>query len=202
MKFIAFTFLISFISTLAFADSSISGVWKSKCIPLPKRHSIISTLNFSDSVVTATTQLFADSACETMNLAINFEGDYQIGGAHGSGLEFDFTPTVVTFTLLNLDVVQYYNANLGCGFSDWKLNEVRNVSGKLCPSVQMPTVGLPGYDIVAINGDSLQFGVFPQGALPMNPRDRPFDPSPAIEYFRQANVTTEARIEAHWQCDL
>lgn len=197
----ALAFFILTISLLASADESITGTWKSNCIPLPKRHSIISTLTFSDTNVTATTQLFADSACATPNLVIVFEGNYQIGQLFGPGREFDFTPSAVTFTLLNPDVVQYYNANSGCGFSDWKLNETRNVSGKLCPSVQMPTVGLPGYDIMSIDRGSLRFGVFPQGALPSRPEERPRVLSPSIEYKNLAipedTSLEEIRLSTH-----
>ncbi len=184
MKTIFPAVLIMLIEMSAFAEPSMGGLWKSECIPLPKRHSIISTLDISNSHLKSSTRLFADSACVTLNLTIIYDGSFRIGNKSGANFDFDFVPNVVSFQLQNLDVVRYYNTTASCGFTNWKLNEVRNVSGKFCSPVQMPSVGVLGYDIVNSNGISLQFGLFPQ-ASPTNPANRPSKLSSAIQFFHQ-----------------
>lgn len=153
---------------------------------MPKRHSITSEIRAVGSQISVETVLYADSGCQRLNLTIEYVANFSTGPDLVGGTALDLLPTKIMFTLPNAEVVSYYNANKSCGISDWVLDKPKNVSGKFCFPSLMPTVGQTGFDIFALKGGTLQFGVFPQAESPRLPDERPPSVSDKIVYIRQS----------------
>jgi hypothetical protein len=154
------------------SSNELPGNWALDCTPLPKRHSVTGQLKLDSSSLTAHFNQFADHECQTINLNIDLQYQYTTGASFGEGTALDLMPISATMTLLNEEVVQYYNRNSICGFNDWIMNRAHDVSGATCPGFSAPARDQSIYDIFGIDGGQLRFGRFP-GLGPVHEDARP-----------------------------
>lgn len=174
--------LSAFASITANAGKSLNGsIWRSRCISLEghtptNRHAISGLAWFDQSSGTAILELHPDKenlCTDPPSLRMRLDFAYEIGDTFGKGKAIDLIPKSVQWTLLTSEVVEYYNKNSGCGFSDWKLNQSKNVSGKQCANYQTPTVGQKLFDIYSVEDQVLRFGGFPVNVSMTNESLRP-----------------------------
>lgn len=105
--------------------------------------------------------LFADGACAVPSLIMKISGIYATGGPTGPGYEIRISPKSVLLTLINPDVVSYYNAKKACGYSDWALNTEKDISGIECEPSVVPLIPEQVDDIYNVTNGVLRFGSFP-----------------------------------------
>jgi hypothetical protein len=148
---------------------SLVGEWGSTCYALPKRHSIIFQALFTRDHLSAKAFQFADSSCQIFNLVVTIESDYLGGKKSKNGYAIDFSPTSVAIEISNPEALAYYNSKKSCGFSDWKLNEKRELINATCEATVLPVLQKPGVDIYNVTHGNLFFGKFPFGIV----QDRP-----------------------------
>ena len=95
---------------------------------------------------TITYSAFEDSACETPY--IHYEIKYSI---KTKAQYIDMTTKEVSYTVVSDEVSEALNMVGYCGFSDWKANEKRIVTGKICDEFQAPKENEVLYSIFEVN---------------------------------------------------
>ncbi len=169
--------LIALLAPPVLADSTnILGSWSSNCYPLPKRHTVQTSLEISESLIAVESALFAENEkCGTKNLIVTYTAKYKIGAKTDSNYLFNYNPHTVTMTLLRQDIVDLYNQDLqrSCGLSNWRINEPRDVSGLICAGNKMPTNGEEVYDLMGMEGSSLRFAAFTTSSGATDDLNRP-----------------------------
>lgn len=165
--------VLSMFSTSACAHS-LSGQWSTDCTPFG-RHAVISTVDFSGGNLRALGSLYERPGCGVQTVTTEYDGTYETGNSYGEGTEFDFVPTKFTLTLLKSDVVDHYNRNKICDFSDWELNSPKDILGQSnCVGFTPPEKDKTIYEIFSlVSDDDLKFSSFPLGRNVTNPNDRP-----------------------------
>jgi hypothetical protein len=164
----------------AWADISLNGTWKSECVPFGKnnRHGFIALLTFETSKLDVNFKMFADNQCSHENLVMKYEGAYA-----SKNSDLDHIPNKVEMTILDQNVLDFYNANKGCGITGWKLIHAQSVSGRYCHPFQMPHKGKMFYDRYFRDGDKIQFGLIPLRWVTNTPKDRP-DTALGVEFSK------------------
>lgn len=185
MKTLGFlTALLIASSSGQFSAEELTGDWASDCTPLGG-HSVLATLSFSEEAVATVVEMFSDSSCQLLNLRGEYDALFSVGRRVAAGREIDFTPTRVTMTIHNPEVVAAYRQNEGgCGIRDWQIGEPRDVSGRFCAPYQMPTVGTAIYDVYTAGSGELRFGGFPDQIGATQPGDRPVSLSGLFRFVR------------------
>jgi len=165
---------IFFVSNANSVFGSLPGLLTSDCLPFG-RHATLSTLSFSEGEFRAIGDFFERPGCGVRTLRVNMSGRYSKGGSYGSGIEFDYIPTSMTLTLLLPEILSHYNQKKICGFSNWKLNEKKEITGSTnCVGFQPPKVEVPLYEIYSsITTDSVKFSFFPNVNFNSDPTKRP-----------------------------
>jgi hypothetical protein len=164
------------ISALADGANLVEGDWATPCTPLPRRHSVLVSSTFGQKDVHTNIELFADQACEILNLTITYAETYRMGDPYGEGMAFDHVASVVSLEIQDRDALAYYQAHRSCGISDWALGQPRDVSGRFCDPFQMPSAGKLVEDIVSVAREEMVFGLFPRTAESGSPRPERLDP--------------------------
>ncbi len=178
---------VSLAGTPSFSsDNVLQGNWQAQCAPLPDRHSALGSLHLNEGTLTAHFVLFADKSCETQNLTIDMNSQYVVVNSPGIVRNIDLVPTSVQMTLLNPDVVQYYNKNQICNLSGWELNQPKDISGASCPAFHAPKNDQINYDIFQISAGTLRFGAFPNAGATIQ-EDRPADIQKSPEFKIQTD---------------
>lgn len=151
----ALTLLLA--SQTSFSSDPLSGQWLTHCTPLIKRHSIISRIDFSDAKLFAQHQLFADKNCQTLNLEITSHGEHS-----EQRNKFNWTLNKIVLKLLSPEVVDHYNKKSICGYTDWKLDEERDIAGRFCDPIQNPATNVTYHDKFKLRSNTLKFTHFPE----------------------------------------
>ena len=121
-----------------------------------------SSVSFDSGEFHGVFELFADGACEISNLELEYRGSFVT-----TGNDMTWTPTHILQTIFRPEVVAHYNTKALCGFTDWKIDEPKDVAGRFCAPNQVPSVGTDYQDRFQIESDVLSFEFFPR--LPSTP---------------------------------
>lgn len=185
-------------STVADAGSqptppSLDGTWVGECIDGIDEdgdpESIIDTFTMLEDDATTgqmsfLSEIFADHDCVTPIFELRYTGTYVIGDPI-DGLddtwELDFILATATVTPLDMQVVDFLNANMQWGIDDWALGMASDVIGvDIFNMGSGPlAVGDVIYTIVKVDGDQLLTGEdAPDGSTPLAESDRATTLSP------------------------
>lgn len=153
---------------------TLDGTWTTDCTPFG-RHAVISTVDFDNGKLEALGNLYERPGCGVQTVKAEYEGTFETGKPYGEGIELNFVPEKFTLTPLKPDVVDHYNKNKICNFSDWQLNTPKDIlSQPKCVGFTPPDKGVETYDIFSLKSDTdLRFSSFPLGKNVTNPSDRP-----------------------------
>ncbi|MBB5665031.1 hypothetical protein GGE68_003228 [Rhizobium leguminosarum] len=167
----AATYLLTLAApTVAFSQEKISrlnGEWTSDCLPIGKndRHGYITRITIIGQQLTATSQVYAKSSCQTPTVQVNFKGELIQEQADGDRARIEVAVHSITTTPNIQDVVDHYNRDTadqaGCGLKGWEENVPLSVAGKTCGPFSFAAEGTHLFDAVWIEGDQLRFGAFP-----------------------------------------
>ncbi len=124
---------------------------------------------------------------------MTFHAVYALGAAvpglpHAQA--FDLTAVRVTETPLDESIVESFNDDAECGFTDWEVGVAKDITGIVCTPGEEPVrAGDKLYDIVGVQGDRLQTGFLPEGdaSVGTTPENRPVALDDAITYARVTN---------------
>jgi len=165
------------------ARSAIDGSWQTGCLPIGKngRHGFVTRLEIKRGRMTASSQIYAHSTCDTPTVHTEYRGKIVSERSAGEGVtDFDHEVEAITTTADAPDVVTIYNAGnsgSGCGLSGgWQLGVARAVDGRTCAPWTFPTAGTRLYERAWIAGDELRIGSFPSVWANVAPDKRPTAP--------------------------
>ena len=157
------------------AHSQLEGRWTQPCQLQTTREEW-----FRGPFVTLTENYNYRSDCSEPLMIMKNYGRYKTGGT--KHIDFEFAR--VTITLKHDLMLQDFSSRQVCGFTDWKLEEERDVTGLRCAIITgakplpMASRGSRRYGIYKIEGDLLYFGRLEPGYDALSPESRPvtFDP--------------------------
>ncbi|WP_413294809.1 hypothetical protein ACLSU7_06820 [Bdellovibrio sp. HCB185ZH] len=131
--------MILLFSHLVFAAGpsiqSIDGDYMKAC-HLMEDDSLISHLSIKGTRWNFSHVAYEDDKCTKAYLV--YEETYKVKSVDR---EIDMTTVKVTYTSLTDNVTEALNMINWCGFSDWKTNEARVVTGKVCDEYKVPGEG-------------------------------------------------------------
>lgn len=112
---------------------------------------------------------FEEDSCQKPYLT--FEVQYKVRTKMS---EIDMTVTEASYTTLTDEVTESLNWISYCGFTDWKTNEKKIVTGMECSDYSAPTLGDVTYSIFekAEGGNLLYVGAASQEASGKTPEER------------------------------
>lgn len=155
----------------------LQGLWRQECASRNTR-----TEHFHRSIVTLSESFFTDDQCRSPFIVFINEGIFTLPQA--GYMDFEFTS--VRLLLKNPQLVEDFNQRQVCGFSDWQLDNEKEISGRHCEIFtigsphRIPSVGDTRYGIYHLQDDQLLFGRLTRGQNALTPEKRPtnFDPRP------------------------
>jgi hypothetical protein len=168
MRTLLFCLLLGFATFYSHATSQIEGQWMTDCSFVPRKHSGILSLRLQSDAYSVLFSQYSDRECNVLGFEIAQSGTYE-----RSGEDFDHTLTSIVMTLQSEDVVKHSNQTLFCGYSDWKIGESRDISGRRCGPFAMPIVGKKSFDLLRLKDGGLTFGGFPRENTFESPTLRP-----------------------------
>jgi hypothetical protein len=146
--------------------AALAGVWESPCFnKATTRIEYDANLNLKGSYKT-----FSDENCKDNDSVKHWVGRSEITGAASVPGAWNINVSFQSFnsTALNEGTAQWMNSQKYCGITDWKANTTREVYGEECFGFSIPKSG-KSYDIFAVEGDSLRFGV--DSKISANPQE-------------------------------
>jgi hypothetical protein len=160
--------------------SPIAGVWKTACLPIGKngRHGFVTTLTATRKELTAVSQVYAHSNCDTPTVRTTFRATLATITETSGAIDLDHVVGGIERSLDAADVVDAYNKpGSGCGFGGgWRRGVSRDVTGQTCAPFTFPVTGTRLYERVWIEGDTLRLGSFPVVWTNTSPERRPAHP--------------------------
>lgn len=160
------------ISQVTFAENDndlLTGTWSSACASDHSGNFNREIFNFKGDEATYSIKTYSDSSCKTLISTLKTDRTYQLGDVI-SGLDnqkLDYTFKSVTMTYHNAAILASANKAPGYyGFSDWKLNQSKVISGlKKTPSSDAEHAqGEKFFTIVKIDGNKIYMGDYDSGA--------------------------------------
>lgn len=172
------------------ARTGIEGSWQTACLPIGKngRHGFVTRLEIGHGRITASSQVYAHSNCDTPTVRTDYRGAMtKVSPGAGGATDFDHKVEAITTTPDDPEVVTIYNAGnpgSGCGFGGgWQLGVARPVEGRTCAPWTFPAIGANLYERGWVSGDELRIGSFPMIWDNTTPDKRP--KTPGLLVFRR-----------------
>lgn len=144
----------------ASTPSELEGAWVTNCTSnqdpdYPENMIVRSVFTASTVAVSSSVYAIDDVTCKKKLTTSEIASDYTLGnevaGVSGAK-EFNVILTKVSFSINSQEDVASYNESESCGFTDWKLDTVKDLTKTEC-------VTSPQYDIVKVDGNKLYFGL-------------------------------------------
>lgn len=127
------------------------GTWKTGCVI---KSSIAQNLtaSYNSSIYQHSGKIYSDIGCQTESLEIVEAGSYTIQGKSPgtSMIMLDRVISSMTLKPLSASIANTYNTNNHCGYSDWSVGVAKNVLGRTCSGVLIPSPGAVYYDLYSI----------------------------------------------------
>jgi len=175
---------------MAAARPTIEGAWQTACLPIGKngRHGFITRLVIKHGVITASSQIYAHSNCDTPTVRTDYRGKIvSVRPGQDGVTDFDHEVVAITTTPDDPEVVTIYNADnpgSGCGLGGgWQLGVARAVDGRTCAPWTFPARGTRLYERAWIADGELRIGSFPSVWNNIAPEKRPT--TPGLLVFRR-----------------
>ncbi|NIJ18929.1 hypothetical protein FHS95_000598 [Sphingomonas naasensis] len=166
------------------APSPIVGTWKTGCMPIGRngRHGLITTLTATPMTLSAVSQVYAHSNCDTPTIRTTFRARIAKTGANGAAIDLDHVVDAIEMTVDAPDVIAVYNQpGSGCGFGGgWQQGQPRAVDGRTCAPFPFPVRGTRLFERVWVEGTTLRLGSFPIVWANTSPERRPTNPGGMI----------------------
>jgi hypothetical protein len=161
------TILLGFI-LVAGAQAAIDGTWETACINSNNQYGK-NVLTVTGANMNQVSYAYGDAACATQWLTVEMSATAQYGADSqivAGAKELDVVVSKVYLTGNESRIVDYLNQNTFCGFSDWAINQQKDITGLTCGEETMPKTGDPYYDI---------YGQLQDGKLALGLADKEYD---------------------------
>lgn len=169
-------------------NPTLTGEWTTNCLPIGKdgRHGYVSRVKIDNNAITATSQIYAKSSCQTPTVQVNFTGSLIQIRDEDEQIHIEHVVHILTMTPNIKDVVDHYNKQTddqaGCGLSGWQENIPMSVTGKTCGLFSFSPEGTHLFDSAWIEKNQLRFGAFPVVWTNTSPEKAPLQPIETIYY--------------------
>lgn len=132
-------------------------------------------ISFSGSHYHSVVKVYSDYACASPQFEIASDTTYAIldGVDWGYMVTADLNATLVSVTAKPQSVQQVndWNTQSYCGLSNWSLNTVQNISGRVCAGSAIAAAGAHDYDIIDYYKSPDYFGSYAAGDILLGIRD-------------------------------
>lgn len=148
----------------------LSGTWSSQCASNDTGSFVIETFKFSGQSASYSVNTYRDALCKKHISTLATYRNFKLGGLIdklADTRKLDYVFNSVTMTYANQSAVAYANKKPGYyGFTNWKLNQSKIVSGlkRIATSNPEHTKGEKFYTIVKIDNNKLYMGDYSSGA--------------------------------------
>ncbi len=152
-----FSLLFCLFSSISFA-TSLQGNWKGKCETVSQGY-LQAQLSFSDNHYQILTFHSASSKCDDRNIKIETSGTFaEADWDFSEGTPVNYLSGATFVTPLSGGIAFTMNIAGLCGITNWKANQKKEVSGKVCDGKNIPKVGQTRYDLYGIDESTLFIG--------------------------------------------
>ena len=158
--------IFAFILALQIAQAEdpqlLLGRWEQDCYEHKQKTEV-----FYPEHVSFFENYYVDDRCNQALFTFKSTGAYSLPGPANVDLgteKMDFRFEQVEVLLKRQDLVDQFNAEKTCGFSDWVINEAKDITALLCDffssakPVHIPAAGEMRYGIYKMAGDELYLG--------------------------------------------
>jgi len=166
-------------------ESPLTGAWNSACINATSYSARNEVRFFADRMHWRGLS-FTSTNCANQDFAFEMHSRYALGLQAGEHFGLDYVLERILFVFTTEDGVRQANDYVYCGIKNWRLNELRDVTGKDCGGTVYRS-GDATYDLVRIDqGCKLYFGAFIDGRDGKTPETRPVTIDPHLAYLKGA----------------
>ena len=152
--------------------TEVEGNWLTNCILLSDNTSVIRDLVVEGKNVTSTNEYHSDSSCQTDSLQMKFSYTSLVltsdvtfeSGA--TGKKFTLDVEKYSRTPKSQSMVNTYNNDSRCGFSNWSLNNEKEFTGLTCAGTAYPVKNTTMYNMYRLSGNNLYLGSFSSSSYP------------------------------------
>ena len=153
-------------SSTTSTTTELEGAWQTSCYLGSDNLSYITTISVTGTNLEIKDESHDDSSCNTDNgtlvasfssLSIGEEVSFSSGA---TGHKFTMNLVSFKYTPETAADVSYGNTNSICGYSDWALNTVKDVTGKTCGSVTLPAANTTYLSMYKLVGNNFYLGTF------------------------------------------
>lgn len=130
--------------TPTMAKAEIRGLYGTHCLE-GKGISAVKDLLFREQTLETVQTVFADLTCEIPSYDFSFSGPYDLDTETG---HLDYAYASIKLQALSETVVAKFNEASLCGFTDWKINKPKEVSGLDCGGQLIPVKDTRAFDLV------------------------------------------------------
>jgi hypothetical protein len=174
--------------------TALQGTWETKCVSTnPGPGSMINKAIFQDKQYTHETTFYLDNESSEPSRFIQTKSSYLLKEkipqpSFPDTYEFDQLHITGSITPKTQDLADYYNSNKFLDYSDWKLNEAKEYSGRrqTPTSEPEPAAGDPTYQLLGVRDGYLVFGQPIEGTFKSDtPASRPKTLSEHLVYTKK-----------------
>ena len=148
-------------ASFANASEPIEGKWTSDCLKQEQSY-YMNTMTIAGNNISQVGNSYEDSACKMKALEVGVESTAKYGPDSmqvAKAKELDTILSSLTLLVHDPRYISYLNSQKFCGYTDWAVEQVKDIAGKDCGGNLMPKVGDAYYDIYSLlNTDKLLTG--------------------------------------------
>jgi hypothetical protein len=140
--------------------------WESDCLSSLTK----TTATFAPTTLTTRVDSFAATGCTNLSFSRAITYNYKTTGA-----SLDLSVVSYTLTPTSASWVSQFNTNSECGYTDWTLNQPKEIAGRTCNYFGgvTPAAGSPLYTIYSIQSSVLYLGKLTSSLDGSTPEKRP-----------------------------
>jgi len=167
--------------TISGDQEQLQGLWLRDC-----EQRVIRSEKFEHEKVTFTESTYSDALCKAPVIQLINEGTFTLPAAG----QMDFKFTSLRVQINSEAIIDDFNRRAVCGFQDWKLNEEKEISGRLCEIIyagspqRIPAAGDMRYGIYRLEDGYLYLGMLTREENALTPEKRPTNYDP--RYYTRA----------------
>ena len=134
------------------SEAALEGKWATGCLKADKStQSEVMTMNGNNLDVIV--QGFSDQGCATRFMTANLTGTFKMGPDSQmvkDAKESELIYSTLTLTFHSSEIVGYLITLNVCGYSDWQVDQPKNVLGQTCDKTVMPKAGDTRYNLITL----------------------------------------------------
>ncbi|MBY0470312.1 hypothetical protein K2X30_04025 [bacterium] len=163
-----------FVAQGAFAQN-LDGTWVKDCTKDPHGGSLLQSVVIQGQHLDFSMIHHADANCKAELFRFSWSADFVLSKPIADSVyEIDFTLLALNAVFADAQAAAQFSSPQiqFCGYTDWKVGEVKNVAGRVCSGNQLANIGYkafntirvePGYIAIDFNGSLPEIAKRPAG---------------------------------------